>query len=151
MPKAGRFRLDWGSDTRRGGRRSIEYEVTSQAPYIQLGSFILGSMRIERDFQYSKRHLRPFSAGSFVVAEESLLVARVGRFRPRATGGAGAASRKSLAELRSRLKPMIGNRRMIPPLHVRVMRRSLDGRNHLDSRSAGRYGEVTARISGKYR
>jgi hypothetical protein len=71
--------LGWLNDTAWVDDKSIEYELTSPAPYVQLGSFVLGSMRIERDFQYSKGHLRPFTAPAFVVAEESLLVARIER------------------------------------------------------------------------
>ncbi len=91
--------LAWRSDTARVARmvshKSIEYQLTSDRSHLQLGSFVLGSMRLERDYQYSKRHQRPFSAASFVVAEESLLVARVERLRRAARREApGAASRQ---------------------------------------------------------
>ena len=41
--------------------------------------FLLGTMRVERDFQYARGHLRPFSAPPYIVAPESLLVANIAR------------------------------------------------------------------------
>ena len=51
----------------------------SAATRATLGWFLLGSMRVERDFQYAKAHLKPFAAPPFYVAEESLLVANLAR------------------------------------------------------------------------
>ena len=34
----------------------------------RLGWFVLGSMRVERDFQYAKADLRPYSAPAYYVA-----------------------------------------------------------------------------------
>jgi hypothetical protein len=86
----------------------IEYQLTSEAQHLQLGSFILGSMRIERDFQYSKRHLRPFTLPPFLVAEESLLVARLQRLpRDRRQKALELLGARNMAELQSRLRPMI--------------------------------------------
>ena len=61
------------------GFRSIEYGLAAQAPSVKLGWFVLGSMRVERDLVYARRHLQPFTAPAFLVAEESLLVAAVRR------------------------------------------------------------------------
>jgi hypothetical protein len=122
----------WASDTGKVDGRSIEYELTSPGPYVQLGSFILGSMRIERDFQYSKRHLRPFSTGSFVIAEESLLVARLQQLRPTARQEALELLRaSSMAELRSRLTPVIVKPTGDSTSTIQVVRKSLDGQNNL--------------------
>ena len=64
-----------GSDS--GAARSIEYPLRTDVSRIELGWFLLGSMRVERDFVYARRHLDPFTAPPFRVAEESLLVAAV--------------------------------------------------------------------------
>ena len=76
-------RLNWATAeaqvTDSGTTRTIEYELTADASRIGVGLFLLGSMRVERDFQYAKRHLRPFTSPPFLVAEESLLVADVQR------------------------------------------------------------------------
>ena len=141
--------LGWRGDTARVNEKSIEYELTSPAPYVQLGSFILGSMRIERDYQYSKRHLRPFSAASFVVAEESLLVVKVERLPPVARKEAlQLLDARSLAELRSRLKPMIVKPKGDSTSTIRVLRESLDGRNYLTLDLRVDTLEVAARPSG---
>ena len=59
--------------------RSIEYSLTADVSRLQIGWFVLGSMRVERDFVYARRHLAPFPAPTFRVAEESVLVADVAR------------------------------------------------------------------------
>jgi hypothetical protein len=114
------------------GSRSIEYRLTAGAPRIELGWFVLGSMRIERDFVYLGRHLLPFSGPPFRVAEESLLVADVGRLpgeeRRRHLALLNA---RTLEQLRARLQPTIATTRMGDAWRVRVERPSLDGRNRL--------------------
>jgi hypothetical protein len=128
--------LDWAapraviSDS--GATRSIEYQLSAPTSRIELGWFVLGSMRVERDFVYNKRQLEPFTAPPFRVAEESLLVATLGRLP--------AAERQqelsllhadSLAELESRLVPRISTRQDDSSSTIRVERPSLDGRNHM--------------------
>jgi hypothetical protein len=134
-------RLSWGAVeatvTDSGATRTIEYHLQAQASQIELGWFVLGSMRIERDLQYSRRHLRPFDDPPFRIAEESLLVADVARLpageRARHLEILGAAS---LAELRQRLLPGItppapGKSR---PGAVFVSRPSLDNQNAIGMR-----------------
>jgi hypothetical protein len=112
--------------------RTIEYGLTAHAPRVQIGWFVLGSMRVERDFQYAKRHLRPFSAPPFFVAEESLLVANIARLPPAEREqelqilGAG-----SLAILRARLQPALLAIVSDSGSRLRITRPSLDGHNHL--------------------
>jgi hypothetical protein len=128
--------LDWGarraaiSDS--GSSRALEYHLAAQTSSIELGWFVLGSMRIERDFVYAKRDQLPYRAAPFRVAEESLLVAAVERLP--------SSERKehlsllhatSLAELQSRLLPAISTSHDDSTSIVRVERPSLDGRNHL--------------------
>ena len=63
-------------------------------------------MRVERDFQYNKTHLRPYGAGTYYVAEESTLVATLARQpadeRQRQLALLDA---HGIAELRGRLLP----------------------------------------------
>jgi len=141
--------LGWLNDTAWVDDKSIEYELTSPAPYVQLGSFVLGSMRIERDFQYSKGHLRPFTAPAFVVAEESLLVARIERLTRESRREALQLLRaRSLDELRSRLKPMIIEPKGHSTSSIRVVRLSLDGQNYLTLNLLVDTAQATARPSG---
>jgi hypothetical protein len=128
--------LEWGtpaaSVSDSGATRSIEYQLTTAASRIDLGWFVLGSMRVERDFVYSKRGLQPFGSTPFRVAEESLLVAAVGRLPATerqshlALLGAG-----SLAELKARLVPAIDSSHTDTSRTIRLERHSLDGRNYL--------------------
>ena len=115
-----------------GAARSLEYRLTTVSPRIELGWFLLGSMRVERDFQYGGRHLLPFRGPPFRVAEESLLVAAVARLpaeeRRRHLALLGV---RSLERLEARLQPTIAVTRAGGGWRVRVERPSLDGRNRL--------------------
>jgi len=70
--------LHWagsGATIARSGRtRTVEYDLAADAPRIALGWFLLGSMRVERDFQYASRHLAPFAAPRFALPELERLV-----------------------------------------------------------------------------
>jgi hypothetical protein len=129
-------RLGWGADeastSDSAGSRTVEYRLTAHAPRVQAGWFVLGSMRVERDFQYAKRHLQPFTAPPFFVAEESLLVANVARLpateREQELGILGAGS---VPILRSRLQPALLAMVSDSGWRLRVTRPSLDGHNRL--------------------
>jgi len=129
-------RATWGGGPAQvadsGATRSLEYRLTTVSPRIELGWFLLGSMRVERDFQYGGRHLLPFRGPPFRVAEESLLVAAVARLpaeeRRRHLALLGV---RSLEQLDARLQPTIAVTRVGDGWRVRVERPSLDGRNRL--------------------
>ena len=68
--------LRWGGDgataSSTGGsrpRRSLEYQLAANGPRVDLGLFLLGSMRVERDLQYSEKHLGPFLSPAFRLPE----------------------------------------------------------------------------------
>ncbi len=129
--------LDWGAEeasvSDSAQSRTVEYRLTIHAPRVQAGWFVLGSMRVERDFQYAKRHLEPFTKPPFYVAEESLLVANVARLpaaeRAKHLELLGATS---VAALRSRLRPVLIPSKADSSWRLRVSRPSLDGRNRLE-------------------
>ena len=129
-------RSTWGAEPAdvddSAGSRSIAYRLTVGAPRVELGWFVLGSMRIERDFVYAGRHLLPFSAPPFRVAEESLLVADVGRLPAEERRHHLAhLNARTLEQLRARLQPTITATPVGAAWRVRVERPSLDGRNRL--------------------
>ena len=156
--------LAWGGDSSAvgdsGGVRWLEYRLQVRSPAATLGWFLLGSMRVERDFQYADAHRRPYTAPPYLVAEESLLVANVSRLPP------GEQRRHlellraaSVAELRSRIQPSLTAGCGSHECTVRARQRSLDGRNRLaleigvdrrraTLRLAGRTVEVRARAAG---
>jgi hypothetical protein len=134
-----------------GATRSLEYRLTADARRILVGWFVLGSMRVERDFQYARRHLRPFTAAPFYVTEESLLVANLARLpaeiRDRHLALLGA---DSLPVLRSRLLPALAPADSDSTAWaLRVMRPSLDGRNHLVLELRGDPRETAAAVVGR--
>ncbi|HET8622022.1 MAG TPA: hypothetical protein VFM14_00515 [Gemmatimonadales bacterium] len=128
--------LRWGADSVEvadsGALRTLAYDLVADASAIEIGWFLLGSMRVERDLQYARRHLLPFHAPPFRVAEESVLVSRVaglpGSERQRHLQLLRAAT---LAELRSRLDPTIGWSTPGTRRGSRIGHESLDGRNRL--------------------
>ncbi len=129
-------RMSWEGDSAAvvdaGGSRSLSYRLASGTSAIELGWFVLGSMRIERDFQYAGRQREPFGAPPFVVAEESLLVAGVGRVPAEERGRHLELLRaRNLGQLRARLQPIITVWRESGDTRARVERSSLDGRNRL--------------------
>ncbi len=129
-------RLNWeavGAEVAEGTTsRSIEYRLTADASHIEVGGFLLGSMRLERDYQYGKRHLQPLTLPPFRVTEESLLVADVARLPAPERNRHLALLRAPDSEtLRSRLGPAVMLRCAVSSCTVRVDRASLDGRNRL--------------------
>jgi hypothetical protein len=148
------IRLRWGGDSAlaadSGEVRSLEYRLAASAPSITLGWFLLGSMRVERDFQYAKAHLRPFTAPPYPVAEESLLVATLGRLpdaeRRRQLGLLRAGS---VAELRARLLATITGACGDGRCAFRATRPSLDGRNRLTLELGADPRATTMRIAGR--
>jgi len=115
-----------------GSMRVVRYRLTSATTHLRLGWFLLGTMRVERDFQYWRKHLEPFTAPAYHVAELDSLVARMSAL--------SALERKhelllvharTISELRSRLEPSVtivksGSREI-----VRVVQLGLDARNVL--------------------
>jgi hypothetical protein len=64
------------------GRRTIEYQLLANAPRIEIGWILLGSMRVERDLQYSGRHLQAFGVPTFRLPEQEELIANLERLDP---------------------------------------------------------------------
>src|SRR5437016_386436 len=109
-----------GGDGGQGGRRWLRYQLTVPGGRsIQIGQFLLGSMRIERDFGYANRVRDPIDAPTFVPPELAAFAERVDGI------------------YRSRLVPDITWSRKVAlsrtPVQwsVRASQPSLDGRNHL--------------------
>ncbi|HEV7705624.1 MAG TPA: hypothetical protein VGO46_15105 [Gemmatimonadaceae bacterium] len=129
--------------------RTITYRLRSALPSLTLGWFLLGTMRVERDFQYDKANLREYGAPPYVVASETTLVANVARLpaaeQRRQLTVLGAAS---VAELRSRLTPAITSHRTGNAWSVRVSKSALDGKSHLALELIGDTRTSDARVNG---
>ena len=78
--------LDWGGSgaviSRRGAARTLEHRLVAHNPHIDIGWFLLGSMRVERDLQYAERQKAAFSAGPFVIAEVQRLTSALSSLEP---------------------------------------------------------------------
>ena len=59
----------------RAGTRSLTYQLATDSPRVQVGLFVLHSMRVEREFQDTRQHEAPFGATAAHVAEFDSLVA----------------------------------------------------------------------------
>ena len=146
--------IDWSgeiaSTTDSAGMRVVSYHLTSTTPHLRLGWFVLGTMRIERDFQYWRKHLEPFTAPAFHVAELDSLIARLG-------GLSNDERRRELAllhardmgELRARLEPTVAIVHAGTRDVVRVTQPSLTGRNHLALEIAVDTSRATVKIAAR--
>src|SRR2546426_5393169 len=134
--------LDWASSgalagvsPRGSGRerqRSVSYGLGAGPGPVSVGLFLLGSMRVERDFQYQGRDSLPLDATPVLQGELVELIANLERLdaaeRRRHLRLLGA---RSAGELRARLAPRVSARARDGTWAVRVEQVSFDGRSHL--------------------
>jgi hypothetical protein len=103
-----------GATGGRGGRRWLRYSLTLQGGRsTRIGQFLLGSMRIERDFGYAGRVRDSLDAPPFIVPEMRDLARRLG-------------SRYNV-----RLAPSLTASRTATRWTIRATQPSLDGKNRL--------------------
>src|SRR5215213_7428716 len=146
-------RLFWGATAAEvadsGSTRSIEFRLTTPLSAVQLGWFVLGSMRVERDFVYAKAYEKPFG-GAYRVAEESLLVADVARLpAEEQRRHLQLLHAEDLDQLRSRLIPSFELNPGDSVEAIRIERPSLDGRNFLRLELRVDPRRVKARVKGQ--
>ncbi len=109
-----------GTTGGRGGRRWLRYSLTAQGGRsIRIGQFLLGSMRIERDFGYAGRVQDSLDAPPFVVPEMRQLAQRLG------------------SPYSARLTPSLSVTRTASRWTIRANQASLDGKNHLSLTLSG--------------
>ncbi len=130
------LRLEWGGAggtiATSGPRRSIEYQLLANAPNINIGLILLGSMRVERDFVYSGRHRRPFTGSTFPVREVDEMIVNL--------QGLDVAERRrhlqllnaaGLPDLRRRLRPFITSVASAQRRAVIATQPAFDGKTNL--------------------
>jgi hypothetical protein len=128
--------LAWAGDSAvvddRDGRRSVEYRLRLDAPGVEIGHFMLGTMRVERDFQHFEGHRQPWNAPPFERPELTALIGNLQRL--------DAAERRrhldllrarTVGELRARMRPQLAQDRRGGQAGVRIEHHSFDGRNLL--------------------
>ena len=112
--------------------RALSHQLVAHAPQVRLGWFLLGSMRVERDFQYWGRHRQPFTAPRFTLAENDSLLAVLQRLPSGERSRHLALLRaSSVSLLRSRMQARYVERREGNTWTARVTQRSLDMQDSL--------------------
>ncbi len=116
--------------SRSARRRTFRYAVASDAPSLTLGWFLLGTMRVERDFQYEGRHRRPFADAAFTLPELARLASAIEALPADVRPSHLAMLRaRSVDELRGRFHPTARLTSAGGAWSVRVTQPSLDGRD----------------------
>src|SRR5256885_6929464 len=127
--------LAWGPSeavvARSARTRSLSYGLELPSS-VTVGLFLLGSMRVERDFQYAGRDSLPLDATPFPQHELSELIDHIARLRAAERAGHLALlGVKTVAALRERLSPRITSRLGDTAWVVEAEQVSFDGRSHL--------------------
>lgn len=145
--------VQWGTTDGRtsanGRTRTFEYRVVASGKRVDLGLFVLGSMRVERDFQYGDLHTRPFTTPAFTVPEIGRMLDALETLPP-------AERRRQLAllgapsveALRARVRPVVTSRVNRGAFTARVVQPSLDARDTLTLEVRAASGRVRSTASG---
>lgn len=150
-------RLSWGDSTAgtavagqlSGPFRTLTHQLIAHAPQIRIGWFLLGSMRVERDFQYWGRHRQPFTAPRFTLSEYDSLLAALQRLPDDVRSRHLALLRSpSVSLLRNRMHPRYEERRSGNTWTVRVTQLALDMQDSLRVEISVDMRRVTASLSG---
>ena len=128
--------LRWGGPDAvvagRSGARSFEHSLVADANRIDLGWFLLGSMRVERDLQYDARQTSAFANAPYALPEVARLLDALHLLDPaerqRHLAWLGASDE---TVLRGRLKPVITTSATSVLTVTRVTQPALDGRDTL--------------------
>jgi len=114
------------------GRRWLRYALTLQGGRsTEIGQFLLGSMRIERDFGYAGRVRDSINAPTFVPPEFTALARRLGAAHP------------------SRLVPLVSLTHSKSRWQAQAYQPSLDARNHMWLTISGDVSRSRALLSGR--
>src|SRR5256714_79372 len=130
-----------------GRTRSVSYGLEAPSS-ITLGLLLLGSMRVERDFQYARRDSLPLDATPFPQPELSQLIDHIAKLpgaeRARHLALLGV---KTPGALRARLLPRITEQHGDTAWVVRVEQVSFDGKTHLWLALEGDARETVAAVA----
>jgi hypothetical protein len=115
-----------------GSRRSLVYRLAIGTAPVSIGLWLLGSMRVERDFQYQARDTLPLDTSAFPEAELLELLGHLERLSaPERRRELALLHAPTLDELRGRLTATIALAVGDTLWGVRVVQPSFDGRHHL--------------------
>lgn len=112
--------------------RTLEYPLTITTPQVSVGLFVLGSMRVERDFQYGNRHKAPFAAPPYKIPEVDRLVAALRRLdAAEQRAHLAMLDAADVATLVAREEPTVITRSSDTSWVARIVQPSLDARDTL--------------------
>ncbi len=128
--------LSWGDggatlNTGATGRtRTLEHRLVAGVPVLHLGWFLLGSMRVERDFQYEERQRAAFASRPYQIGELDRLIAALGRLSESTRRQHLALlNAPDVATLEARRRPAITVRETPALWLAQIRQLSLDGRD----------------------
>jgi hypothetical protein len=136
--------------TSTGTMRTVSYRLGLGPGPVRLGLFLLGSMRVERDFHYQDRDSLPLDAVAFSEPALLDLIANLERQAP--------AERQrqlrllgvdSAQQLRARLEPTVALALRGHSWVVRVAQPSFDGRHHLTLTLSGDTSATSTSVAGR--
>ncbi len=131
-----------------GRRRAMRHRLESPLDALEIGWFVLGTMRQERDFQYWQWHKRPYGDEAFSLKELTDLIDDLERVRPaERQRHLALLNATDVAELRSRVHPHVSMTREALGWIASVQQRTLDGRNEMTLELRGDTRETTASVT----
>ena len=144
--------LAWGSSgavvTGSAHTRSVSYALELPST-VSVGLFLLGSMRVERDFQYAGRDSLSLGTPAFPQAELAELIDHIAKLKtPERARHLSLLGVKTIDALRARLSPRVSAKPGDTVWVVRVEQESFDGKNHLRLALEGDSRETVPTLSG---
>src|SRR5213596_1474995 len=144
--------LAWGSSgavvTGSARTRSVSYALELPST-VRVGLFLLGSMRVERDFQYAGRDSLPLGTPAFPQSELAELIDHIAKLKtPERARHLSLLGVKTIDALRARLSPRVTAKLGDTVWVVRVEQESFDGKNHLWLALEGDARETVPTLSG---
>ncbi len=145
--------LAWGPSPARIGRsgrqRRFEHDLTAATRTLHLGWFLLGSMRVERDFQYFEKAKTAFADAPYAIPEVDGLVASLERLpEPMRAAHLALLHARSVGQLRGRMYPRPVLRRTGGGWVASVTQVTLDGRDTLTIALRSSDPAVEATVAG---
>ncbi|HYW51666.1 MAG TPA: hypothetical protein VE861_13720, partial [Gemmatimonadaceae bacterium] len=145
--------LEWGAEPARvsatRGTRHFEHSLTAAGSVLHVGWFLLGSMRVERDFQYFQKARESFGAAPYAIPEVDRLVAALEQLPVDVrTRHLARLNARTVADVKSRMYPSPTLRRVGARWVARVQQVTLDARDTLVLELHADTAVVSASVAG---
>ena len=145
--------LAWGGPGGRisadGRSRRFEHRLTAASPVLHLGWFLLGTMRVERDFQYEQRAAGAFANAPYHIPDvDAMLTAMATLDAPTRTRHLQRLHANSVDAVRERLSPRPSLRSMGAQWVATVRQVTLDAGDTLTLEMRANRRDVDASVAG---